>query len=183
MSSSTKPKPFESLYTGNDISWEPVNRIPFPTQPGSGLYLGSKLARSPVLLKKHGITRVLCLCMPSERRLLESPLPPGVQEAWIVLDDWEGTRVFPSALRAAVAQLEGWFAQDPAGAVLVHCIAGISRSAAMVMGYLIKAHGMAAQAAFTCVEQARPCINPRLSFQQELCVFEQECAGNTVIVQ
>lgn len=53
-------------------------------------------------------------------------------------------------------------------AVLVHCMAGISRSATIVIGYLMISKGISLSAAFAHVKSARPCINPNDGFLRTL---------------
>ena len=59
------------------------------------------------------------------------------------------------------------------GRVLVHCNAGISRSAAVVMGFLIYYNEMNYQEAFDLVKKNRPCINPKERFRKFLIEIEQ----------
>ena len=49
--------------------------------------------------------------------------------------------------------------------VLIHCRAGISRSATIVIGYLMKARGMSYNMAYTIVKYNRSIVSPNLSFQ------------------
>ncbi|KAF9075819.1 protein-tyrosine phosphatase-like protein [Rhodocollybia butyracea] len=48
--------------------------------------------------------------------------------------------------------------------VLVHCQQGISRSAAVVIAYLIRNHGMSYDAAYALVKRQRACIKPNAGF-------------------
>lgn len=60
-------------------------------------------------------------------------------------------------------------ARQANGCVLVHCNAGISRSAAVVMAYLIKTEGMTVNKAFSYLRSKRPptCPNPGFMIQLE----------------
>lgn len=44
--------------------------------------------------------------------------------------------------------------------ILVHCAAGVSRSATAVLSYLMIYEGMGWSNALACVQQGRPCVNP-----------------------
>jgi protein-tyrosine phosphatase len=58
--------------------------------------------------------------------------------------------------------------------VLVHCFAGVSRSASIVIAYLIKYHKMEFNSAFNYVKNKRPWINPNYGFQAQLrryCIY------------
>jgi len=56
--------------------------------------------------------------------------------------------------------------------VLVHCQQGISRSAAIVIAYLIKYHGMTYDSAHALVRNKRPCIKPNSGFVEALRAWE-----------
>jgi len=55
---------------------------------------------------------------------------------------------------------------------LVHCQQGISRSAAVVIGYLIRYHGMSYDSAFAMVKSKRACIKPNSGFVEALRSWE-----------
>lgn len=52
------------------------------------------------------------------------------------------------------------------GAVLVHCYAGVSRSATVVLAYLMQNRGMSFQEAFAFASKKRPVIFPNMGFQR-----------------
>uniref|UniRef100_V9L844 Dual specificity protein phosphatase 19-like protein n=1 Tax=Callorhinchus milii TaxID=7868 RepID=V9L844_CALMI len=54
------------------------------------------------------------------------------------------------------------------GVVLVHCNAGVSRSASIVIGYLMKVAGLSFEDAFSLVKNARPASNPNAGFNEQL---------------
>jgi protein tyrosine phosphatase len=57
-------------------------------------------------------------------------------------------------------------------AVLVHCEAGISRSATTVIAYLMKFHNMTLGQAFQHTKERRRIINPNTGFVEQLRRFE-----------
>uniref|UniRef100_A0A8C9WJY7 Dual specificity phosphatase 19a n=1 Tax=Scleropages formosus TaxID=113540 RepID=A0A8C9WJY7_SCLFO len=59
-------------------------------------------------------------------------------------------------------------AKKEKGVVLVHCNAGVSRSAAVVIGYLMCREGLTFDDAFTLVKKARPVICPNPGFLEQL---------------
>ena len=65
-------------------------------------------------------------------------------------------------------------AKEKGGRVLVHCYAGISRSASIVIAYLIKYHGLAFEAAMALCQQKRPQVKPNAGFQTKLGDFEKQ---------
>uniref|UniRef100_T1JN70 Tyrosine-protein phosphatase domain-containing protein n=1 Tax=Strigamia maritima TaxID=126957 RepID=T1JN70_STRMM len=58
------------------------------------------------------------------------------------------------------------------GIALVHGNAGISRSAALVISYIMEKYGLSYKAAFLLVQQKRFCINPNDGFAQQLKEYE-----------
>jgi protein-tyrosine phosphatase len=50
------------------------------------------------------------------------------------------------------------------GRVLVHCFAGKSRSASIVIGWLMKNEKMSYENALQYVRNYRPCVEPNLGF-------------------
>ncbi|XP_025112847.1 dual specificity protein phosphatase 12-like [Pomacea canaliculata] len=58
------------------------------------------------------------------------------------------------------------------GSVLVHCQAGASRSATIVIAYLMRACHMARDEALSFVKKQRPIVNPNQGFLEQLQLFE-----------
>lgn len=65
--------------------------------------------------------------------------------------------------------------------VLVHCVQGISRSASVVIAYLMRNHGWSLQAALKHVREARPIIRPHKGFLHQLLRYEQHLADRGII--
>ncbi|KAM7154299.1 dual specificity protein phosphatase 19 isoform 2-T2 [Macrochelys suwanniensis] len=61
------------------------------------------------------------------------------------------------------------------GVVLVHCNAGVSRAAAIIIGFLINSEGLNFARAFSWVKNARPAICPNPGFMEQLHKY-QECS-------
>lgn len=67
------------------------------------------------------------------------------------------------------------------GKVLVHCVAGISRSSTLCIAYLMKHRNMTLIEAHGFVKKKRPIIRPNMGFWQQLIEYEQSLFGcNTV---
>lgn len=54
------------------------------------------------------------------------------------------------------------------GRVLIHCFAGKSRSASIVIGYLMKKEKISFETALDIVRKSRPCVEPNLAFCTQL---------------
>jgi atypical dual specificity phosphatase len=65
--------------------------------------------------------------------------------------------------------------------VLVHCVAGVSRSASFVLAYLMKYQKMPLKDAYKYLHARRPVVRPNTSFFQQLIEYERNLFGlNTV---
>eukprot|EP00457_Paulinella_chromatophora_P008484 gb/GEZN01008519.1/.p1 GENE.gb/GEZN01008519.1/~~gb/GEZN01008519.1/.p1 ORF type:complete len:296 (-),score=23.23 gb/GEZN01008519.1/:405-1292(-) len=70
----------------------------------------------------------------------------------------------------------------PAGAfrtcsALIHCVEGVSRSPTFIMAYLITARGWTLRQALDSLRAARPCIQPRFQWFDELLELERNVSG------
>lgn len=129
---------------------------------GAGLFLGSLIAvQDADLLKSSGITHILhVLDVPH----LPPPQPPSshISTRIIdVLDSPSASATLMKALPEAIVWIDT--ALKSGGRVLVHCHQGVSRSTAVVIGYLIGSNrwGMNYDEAYEMVRSRRPCVKVR----------------------
>merc|ERR1712032_767153 len=66
--------------------------------------------------------------------------------------------------------------------ILVHCFAGVSRSAAFVTAYIMQTRKVPLSVAFKEVKLRRKCVDPNPGFIRQLMVFE-ECGFNAPAVE
>jgi protein-tyrosine phosphatase len=57
------------------------------------------------------------------------------------------------------------------GNVLVHCAMGVSRSASMVIAYLVREHQMSLAEALAYLKEKRSCIKPNRGFMKQLRLY------------
>ncbi|XP_060105325.1 dual specificity protein phosphatase 18 [Heteronotia binoei] len=67
------------------------------------------------------------------------------------------------------------------GRTLLHCAAGVSRSAALCMAYLMKYRSMSLASAHSWVKTCRPIIRPNVGFWQQLIQYEDKLFGKTTV--
>ncbi|XP_022644297.1 dual specificity protein phosphatase 14-like [Varroa destructor] len=60
------------------------------------------------------------------------------------------------------------------GKVVVHCMAGVSRSCSIVLAYLVKYRNMTLREAFKFVRERRSIVHPNYGFFRQLIEFERE---------
>ena len=58
--------------------------------------------------------------------------------------------------------------------ILIHCMAGVSRSVTFTIAYLMTYFGLAMQTAYQLVKDKRPVISPNLNFMGQLVNYEEE---------
>ena len=142
--------------------------MPNPETNTGGLYLGDLDAADDILLLKSlNITHVLTCT--AETRTRSEYLSNSIKQQVLSLEDAEGQ------------PLLGFFDSSnlfidfglKEGNVLVHCIAGLSRSASVVIAYLMDSRGIRRDKALQMVKNKRPEICPKEWFLEELLAYEK----------
>ena len=133
-----------------------------------------KGAEDTATLKEHGVTHI---CSVGEEFMLKSTEQGGGFVFWNkdITDDEHQGAVMAESLRDAALFIKKGLAGG--GAVLVHCAAGISRSATVVIGYLILHENHSLRSAFAHVYERRSCIWPNEGFLASLVTLEVEVRG------
>ena len=67
------------------------------------------------------------------------------------------------------------------GRTLIHCVAGVSRSASLVIAYLMKYHRMSLLDAYTHVKSRRAVIRPNVGFFKQLIAYEKKLFGKNTV--
>uniref|UniRef100_A0A8R1TU86 Uncharacterized protein n=1 Tax=Onchocerca volvulus TaxID=6282 RepID=A0A8R1TU86_ONCVO len=69
------------------------------------------------------------------------------------------------------------------GNVLVHCVAGVSRSATICLAFLTKFHCSSLRQAYHLMARKRPLVRPNIGFWRQLIAYEQDVKQNIGTVQ
>jgi dual specificity phosphatase 12 len=131
------------------------------------LYLGNlSAARSSRSLTERRITHILSVCPdPIPGELPES----GMRHMRISVEDVDYANLLiwlPPAVRFIDDAL------SKHGVVLVHCVQGLSRSAAVVAAYLMWSRRIDAASAIECVRRAREQVWINPGFHEQLVLFK-----------
>ncbi|CAJ0927234.1 unnamed protein product, partial [Mesorhabditis belari] len=70
---------------------------------------------------------------------------------------------------------------DRGGKTLVHCMAGVSRSATLCMVYLMKHEKMTLRQAYNHVRSRRPVVRPNVGFWKQMVDYEKKLRGTTSV--
>jgi atypical dual specificity phosphatase len=132
-----------------------------------GLYIGNvQTARDPVQLKRLGITHIVDLSQID----YDVPLPFVIRMRLSVPDvpEFDMRRIFGLTNAFIRRALLG------GGRVLVHCHWGVSRSAAIVLAYLMSFGQLTYAEAASDLRLARPVVRPNEGFHSQLTGYEAQ---------
>ncbi|XP_031557306.1 dual specificity protein phosphatase 14-like [Actinia tenebrosa] len=138
------------------------------------LYLGSVIpARNEDLLKEKQITHIVNATVESDH---EYKIPVECMKIKIT-DSLEcHIGLYFDIVADKIEKVK-----NMRGKVLVHCMAGISRSSSLVIAYLMKYKKMSLRDAYHLVKKKRPIINPNPRFWQSLVDYEKKLFGKTTV--
>jgi len=140
-----------------------IERMTIPAQEVvPGIFLGGVAAAEDRTEQRSlGITHVL----NATNHPPKAPLQ-GLKMMMLHLRDGDGEQDLTKHFPACIDFIDEAFKEG--GAVLVHCVRGVSRSAALVIAYLICRAGMTFEDALALTKRARPIAQPRRGFCKQL---------------
>ncbi|XP_055315684.1 dual specificity protein phosphatase 18 isoform X2 [Sitodiplosis mosellana] len=155
----------------NDESLKSHIRLPGISEILPSLYLCGAGVAIPVFLEKLGITCVI----NAAPELPETPLPliDGSKPVYLQVPVLDKSDIDISNYFDEVSDLIEQIRQTN-GKTMVHCVAGVSRSASLVLAYLMKYWKMSLKGAFELVRTARPQIRPNIGFVRQLIFYEEK---------
>ncbi|XP_032451888.1 serine/threonine/tyrosine-interacting protein isoform X2 [Nasonia vitripennis] len=137
-----------------------------------GLFLGPYSAATKSKLDsllEHGITHIVCVRQDIEAHFIKPNFPDKFK--YLVLDIADNaTENIIKHFKKVKSFIDE--ALNSGGKVLVHGNAGISRSAALVIAYLMETFGLKQEKAYSILQQRRFCINPNDGFMAQLREYE-----------
>eukprot|EP01105_Mastigella_eilhardi_P021640 TRINITY_DN5263_c0_g1_i1.p1 TRINITY_DN5263_c0_g1~~TRINITY_DN5263_c0_g1_i1.p1 ORF type:complete len:531 (-),score=155.04 TRINITY_DN5263_c0_g1_i1:102-1694(-) len=142
-------------------------RDPVPNEIIPGLYLGSMVAaKNKHRLKALGVTHIVTVLKSEEN----TSMYPNVFKYLVISADDLGTEDLLSHFEECHAFIDEALERDKT-ACLVHCGAGISRSATMVISYLMHKQNLTREQATKLVKSRRDVISPNPGFCHQLDVY------------
>lgn len=134
---------------------------------------GAEAPRNASLVSKKGITLIVNATLNHV-----SPAYPGVECVRVPVPDLPSARLGDHFDRVAER-----IHSNRTGGTLVHCAAGMSRSPALVMAYLMRHRGVTLCQAHRWVRGSRPEVRLNAGFWEQLLHYERRLYGkNTVRV-
>lgn len=157
--------------TGDSMDWIYVMRRDMQ-EIIPGLFLGpyaAAMKSKKSILQEHNITHIVCIRQSIEANFIRPNFPTLFR--YLVLDIAD---VCTENIIQYIPQVRDFIdsCYECGGKVLVHGNAGISRSAALVIGYIMEKYGLSYKNAYMFVQQKRFCINPNEGFAQQLTEYE-----------
>ncbi|UJR36391.1 hypothetical protein I4U23_029115 [Adineta vaga] len=130
------------------------------------LYLGGlKSLSNKTRLKRLKITHILSVVfIPPAKNLI----PPNTKHLFLKADDSAVFKMTPYFEQACQFIEE---ARIEKGAVLVHCVCGVSRSTTLCCAYLMKHHSMTIEQALVRLRSQRHIIQPNPGFLRQLVLY------------
>ncbi|XP_018396555.1 PREDICTED: serine/threonine/tyrosine-interacting protein-like [Cyphomyrmex costatus] len=137
-----------------------------------GVFLGPYSAASRSKLQSlldHGITHIVCVRHTIEANLIKPNFPNSFKYLVLEIADTITENIIQHFKKVKIFIDE---ALNSGGRALIHGNAGISRSAALVLAYVMETYELSQMHAYSMVQQRRFCINPNEGFMVQLREYE-----------
>ncbi|KAI1301278.1 Dual specificity protein phosphatase 14 [Halotydeus destructor] len=137
------------------------------------LFLSGANGFTPASLVNYGIGHVI-------NTTLEIPLVsvPGIECTRVPVNDITGEDIY-RFFDLVVDKMHLLVSHNIK--VLVHCVAGVSRSASFVLAYLVKWHQLSLRDAYKFLHSKRPIVRPNSSFFKQLIEYERKLFGTNSV--
>ncbi|XP_076466326.1 dual specificity protein phosphatase 14-like isoform X2 [Babylonia areolata] len=137
------------------------------------LFLSSAAAVKGESVRKLGITHIINVTMDIPNLRM-----PNVESIQIQVDDLPSAHLGLYFDRCAdkihqVGRMRG--------KTLVHCVAGVSRSASLCIAYLMKYQSMSLEQAYKHCKYRRPVVHPNVGFFKQLVDYERRLFGRNSV--
>jgi len=148
----------------------PLTPVPRPDavnpmdQVDENIYIGDvRSANNENLLREHGITHIV----NATEELPNFHPPPKFHYLKLNLKDNRSEDLL-RVLEPTFQYISSVIRYNPRAKVLIHCHMGMSRSASLVIYYMMRRRGMTFDAALDKLKVLRPLVNPNVSYRAQL---------------
>ena len=141
----------------------PINQI------DQYIFLGNVNGREEKVLRKHQIQGIIRLATVSEEQETDQWVPTDIEQIPTFHIPDSASRSIVQIIRDCIPIIERFVAEKRN--LLIHCQGGVSRSASVVIGYIMHSRKISAKDSLKYVESKRPCVWPNAGFWKELVVF------------
>ncbi|CAK86134.1 unnamed protein product (macronuclear) [Paramecium tetraurelia] len=149
---------------------QPISLILSEKERGK-LFLGNlDCLHNQQILEVHNINSILSIC--TEEKIL---MGPKYQQVYLDIHDNMNSQI-SNVFEKSYLFIEN--ALKSQQNVLVHCAAGISRSATLVLAYLMKSYQYTLEQALRYLKQKRPYVRPNPGFLLQLLDYETLLYGS-----
>jgi predicted protein tyrosine phosphatase len=145
-----------------------------PSQVHANIFIGDMDdARSLSRLRSLGVTHILNMARSVPCYHEDSFIYTHIQ-----IEDAESQPIRPYFVQAFSAMDE---AAEHGTGILVHCVAGVSRSVTVVLAWLVERQGLTLREAARQVRSSRPIIDPNKAFRLALVEHELDTRGSSSV--
>ena len=158
---------------GGDVTAEVMSFFTQVAKITDHLYLCAAAGVTPTAVTSNSISHVINLTM--DVPALRSNV---VETTRVSIDDVPGANlgIYFDQLTDKIRRVK-----ERGGRTLVHCVAGVSRSASICIAYLMKYYRMPLLDAYRYVRGRRPVIRPNAGFFSQLIEYERRLFGKNTV--
>uniref|UniRef100_A0A915Q265 Dual specificity protein phosphatase 14 n=1 Tax=Setaria digitata TaxID=48799 RepID=A0A915Q265_9BILA len=136
------------------------------TEVVRGLYICGVSSLTPENIRKYDISFIV----NATNEVPNVPSLGNIPRVKLWLEDTPQASIYP-LLDPQTDQIEAVITSG--GNVLVHCVAGVSRSASVCLAFLTKFRCKSLRQAYQFMAQKRPLVRPNIGFWRQLIAYEQ----------
>lgn len=137
------------------------------------LFLSSAAAVKTESVRRYGITHIINCTLEIPNLNI-----PGLESIQIHVEDAPHARLGLYFEKCADKVHQVYMR---GGRTLIHCVAGVSRSASLCIAYLMKYQRMTLEQAYYHVKKKRPVIHPNSGFWKQLIEYERRIHGRNTV--
>lgn len=143
-----------------------------------GLFLGpysSAKPAKPDYLLSNGITHIICVRCTMEAKIVRPKFPDRFRYLVLDIADCPTENIIQHfrTVRDFINE-----SHERGGKTLIHGNAGISRSAALTIAFVMEKYGLTYKQAYDLLQTKRFCVNPNEGFSKQLMAYESIYLAN-----